>query len=574
MNGTKRNILSEAWRIARPFWVSDERWAARGLLAAVLALSFAQVWINVRLNSWRNDFYNTLQEYDRPGFFYQIGLFAALAGGFVLIAVYQTYLQQVLQIRWRRWMTDVYLHEWLKDQTYYRLQLGADPTDNPDQRIAEDLSFFPQQTLNLSLGLLTNLVQAVSFSFILWGLSGPLAVSLGALGEVTIPGYMFWAVILYTIGGTWLAIRIGRPLIGLNFDQQRFEADLRFSLVRLRENTESVAFYGGEAREFATFWSRFGRVYGNFMAIILRQRLLGFYSNSYGQAAVIFPYLIMAPRYFGERLALGIIQQVADAFITLQSSLAYIVSSYSDIANWQAIVRRLSTFRDRVDEIQQAAEAPQPIVIAREGAGLAVRDLELDLPDGRVLRDDVALDVPAGGTLLVTGPTGTGKSTLLRAIAGIWPFGRGSVRLDGRRAFFLPQKPYIPLGGLRDVLVYPDDGTGVETAKLVGVLDAVGLGHLAPDLDKVDNWAQRLSGGEQQRLAFARVLLAEPATIFLDEATSALDESGEATLYHMLRALPWRPTIVSVGHRSTLRAFHDGVLDLAATAAPVPQGAD
>jgi putative ATP-binding cassette transporter len=574
MEEKKSNILRDAWRIARPYWFSDQRWVALGLLAAVLALSFAQVWINVRLNSWRNDFYNTLQEYDRSGFFYQTGLFAALAGGFVLIAVYQSYLQQVLQIRWRRWMTDVYLHEWLKNQTYYRLQLGADPTDNPDQRIAEDLALFPAQTLALSLGLLTNIVQAASFSFILWELSGPLALSLGALGEVTIPGYMFWAVIVYTIGGTWLAIRIGRPLIGINFDQQRFEADLRFSLVRLRENTESVAFYGGEEREFGTFWSRFGRVYGNFMALILRQRMLGFYSNGYGQAAVVFPYLLMAPRYFGERLALGVIQQVADAFIQLQSSLAYIVTSYSDIANWQSIVRRLATFRDRVDEIQQAAEAPQPIVVAREGEGLEVRDLELDLPDGSVLRRDVALDAPAGQSLLITGPTGAGKSTLLRAIAGIWPFGRGKVRLDGRRAFFLPQKPYIPLGSLRDALVYPDAGTDLERERLIAVLETVGLGHLAADLDKVDNWAQRLSGGEQQRLAFARVLLAEPAIIFLDEATSALDEMSEAELYRMLRALPWHPTIISVGHRGTLRAFHDAIFDIAGGVRPQPQGAD
>ncbi|HZS84430.1 MAG TPA: ABC transporter ATP-binding protein/permease [Stellaceae bacterium] len=570
---TRRNILREAWRIARPYWFSEERWAARGLLAAVVALSLAQVWINVRLNSWRNDFYNTLQNYDESGFFYQLGLFTVLAGAFVLMAVYQTYLQQMLQIRWRRWMTDVYLHEWLRDQTYYRLQLGSDHTDNPDQRISEDLSQFPEKTLNLSLGLLTNVISAISFSFILWDLSGALAIPLGASGAISVPGYMFWAALIYTVIGTWLTIRLGRPLVALNFDQQRFEADLRFSLVRLRENTESVAFYRGEAREFDIFWRRFGRVFTNFWGIMLRQRLLGWYVNGYNQAAVIFPYIIVAPRYFGERLHLGVIQQTADAFIQLQGSLAYIINAYTDIANWQAVVSRLATFRDRVEEIQSGLQAPQPIAIEHRDAGVAVADLALDLPDGRPLREHVDFTVPAGQSMLIMGPTGTGKSTLLRAIAGIWPFGRGKVRIGEGRAFFLPQKAYIPLGTLRHALLYPDDGAGVPRERLVAVLERVGLGHLAGELDTDDLWAQRLSGGEQQRLAFARILLAEPQTIFLDEATAALDEGGEAMLYRILRELPWRPTIVSVGHRSTLRQFHDRILDLArAGAVPAPAG--
>src|SRR6266404_2924642 len=581
MNGNgKRGILRDAWRIIRPYWFSEERWFARGLLATLIVMLLAQVWVNVRLNSWRNDFYNTLQDYDESAFFYQLAIFLGIAMGAVLLSVYQVYLQQLLQIRWRQWMTRVYLREWLSDQTYYRLQLTGDATDNPDQRIAEDLNLFPLQTLNLSLGLLSNAVNAISFSFVLWGLSGALTVSLGGLGAVAIPGYMFWAVMIYTVIGTWMTIRVGRPLIGLNFTQQRFEADLRFSLVRLRENGESVAFYRGEEWEFSVFWDRFGRVFGNYVAIMLRTRLLGFYTQGYLQLAVLFPYLMMAPRYFAERLALGVIQQTADAFGQLQTSLAFIVMNFtsdptSGIATWLAIVRRLSTFRDRVDEIHAAKREKQPIAIAREGEGLAIGDLELDLPDGSVLRGDVDFAVPAGESLLITGPTGAGKSTLLRAIAGIWPFGRGKVRLDGRRAFFLPQKPYIPLGSLRDALVYPDAGTDLEREKLVAVLETVGLGHLAADLDKVDNWAQRLSGGEQQRLAFARVLLAEPAIIFLDEATAALDEDSEAALYRMLRNLPWHPTIVSVGHRSTLRGFHDGVFDLADRAAePLPQGAD
>jgi vitamin B12/bleomycin/antimicrobial peptide transport system ATP-binding/permease protein len=562
METSKSAILREAWRIARPYWFSEERWAARGLLAVILAMNLVQVWINVRLNSWRNDFYNTLQNYDKAGFFYQLALFVLLAGAFIILLVYGTYLQQMLQIRWRRWMTNVYLREWLAGKTYYRLQLAGDGTDNPDQRISEDLNLFPAQTLNLSLGLLTNAVQAVSFSVILWDLSGPLVVPLGTWGSLSIPGYMFWAVVVYTAIATWLALRLGHPLINLNFAQQRFEADFRFSLVRLRENTESVAFYGGEARELDIFSDRFRRVFANFWAIMVRTRILGFAQYGSGQAAVVFPYLVAAPRYFGERLKLGEIQQVADAFIQLQGSLAYIINSYNDIANWLAVVRRLSTFRDNVDEIHAEMQKPQPIAIERAGQGVAVSDLAVDLPDGAPLLERLNFAVERGQSLLIKGPTGTGKSTLLRAVGGLWPFGRGHIRLDAGRAFFLPQKPYIPLGDLRHALLYPDAGADVPSERLVGILRQVGLGHLASDLDTVDLWAQRLSGGEQQRLAFARVLLAEPQIVFLDEATSAVDEEGELELYRLLREAPWRPALVSVGHRSTLREFHDRILSL------------
>jgi len=563
MERANRSVWKEAWAITRPYWFSEERWVALGLLAAVLAMNLATVWINVRLNTWRNDFYNTLQNYDEAAFFYQLGLFTVLAGAYIALLVYALYLQQMLQIRWRRWMTEVYLREWLADKTYYRLQLAGDATDNPDQRIAEDLSQFPAQTLNLSLGVLTNVVQAISFSFILWELSVPFDVPLGSLGTFSLPGYLFWAAIIYTAVATWLAIRVGRPLIRLNFDQQRFEADFRFSLVRLRENTESVAFYGGEARELEIFSSRFARVFANYWAIMLRTRMLGFVQSGQSQAAVVFPYLVEAPRYFGGRLQLGVIQQVADAFVQLQTSLAYVITSYNDIANWKAVLDRLATFRDRVDQVQAAARAPQPIAIARAGQGVAVADLALDLPNGKPLRKGVNFDVAPGQALLISGPTGAGKSTLLRAIAGLWPFGHGRVRLGEGRPFFIPQKSYLPLGSLRQALFYPDTGTGVSQEKVIAVLKTVGLAHLVPDLDKDDMWAQRLSGGEQQRLAFARILLADPAVIFLDEATASLDEAGQKMLYQLLRDLPSQPTIISVGHRATLPQFHDRVFELA-----------
>jgi len=563
MERANRSVWKEAWAITRPYWFSEERWVALGLLAAVLAMNLATVWINVRLNTWRNDFYNTLQNYDEAAFFYQLALFTVLAGAYIALLVYALYLQQMLQIRWRRWMTEVYLREWLADKTYYRLQLAGDATDNPDQRIAEDLSQFPAQTLNLSLGVLTNVVQAISFSFILWELSVPFDVPLGSLGTFSLPGYLFWAAIIYTAVATWLAIRVGRPLIRLNFDQQRFEADFRFSLVRLRENTESVAFYGGEARELEIFSSRFARVFANYWAIMLRTRMLGFVQSGQSQAAVVFPYLVEAPRYFGGRLQLGVIQQVADAFVQLQTSLAYVITSYNDIANWKAVLDRLATFRDRVDQVQAAARAPQPIAIARAGQGVAVADLALDLPNGKPLRKGVNFDVAPGQALLISGPTGAGKSTLLRAIAGLWPFGHGRVRLGEGRPFFIPQKSYLPLGSLRQALFYPDTGTGVSQEKVIAVLKTVGLAHLVPDLDKDDMWAQRLSGGEQQRLAFARILLADPAVIFLDEATASLDEAGQKMLYQLLRDLPSQPTIISVGHRATLPQFHDRVFELA-----------
>jgi vitamin B12/bleomycin/antimicrobial peptide transport system ATP-binding/permease protein len=402
----------------------------------------------------------------------------------------------------------------------------------------------------------------VSFLAILWAISGPMTIPLGPWGQFTVPGYMVWVALIYAVGGTWLTFKIGRPLVRLNFDQQRYEADFRFSLVRLRENTESVAMYRGEGRELGNFTDRFTHVVDNFWSIMKRVKVLGWYTRTYDQVAVIFPFIVAAPMFFSKKMEIGGLMQTAGAFFELQVALSYLIKNYTEIAEWQSVVERLSGFDRRVREIAAAARAPQQIVAHTAGSGIEVAELELDLPDGTALLRNVGFTVQAGEALLIAGPTGTGKSTLLRAIAGIWPYGRGRIRLGQGTSLFLPQRPYLPLGTLRHAVLYPREDLAVPTARIASVLRDVGLPELVEELDSSQNWAHRLSLGEQQRLAFARVLLIQPAIVFLDEASSALDEACEAMLYRLLRAASWRPTIVSIGHRSTLRAFHDTLLDL------------
>jgi vitamin B12/bleomycin/antimicrobial peptide transport system ATP-binding/permease protein len=417
--------------------------------------------------------------------------------------------------------------------------------------------------LTLSLGLISSIVSLFSFLTILWGLSGAANIPLGALGTAHIPGYLVWSALIYAGLGTWLAVTIGRPLVALNSARQRYEADFRFSLLHLREHAESVALYGGEPVELGLFYERMQNVFANFRQIMKQQIRLSAFTMSYAQVAVIFPVIVVSPRYFARQILLGGLMQAVNAFSYVQNALSFIINSYNDIATWEAVTQRLGDFEERLLAIQKSVRAPQSIMIRRRGGGgVAVDQLDLDLPDGTPLLRRVAFAVGQGDALLIIGPSGSGKSTLLRAIAGIWPFGRGSLRLDKGLIAFVPQRPYLPLGTLAEVLLYPNAGKISVPVNLPAVLSEVGLGALADELDKVEDWSVRLSLGEQQGVVFARILLTKPKHLFLDEATSALDETAETHLLGLLRTKSWRPTVVTVGHGAVLREFHDQTLDL------------
>jgi len=562
MQQFNRAFFRDLWQLTKPYWWrSEERWLARGLFALVVLLNLLMVFISYRITEWYNTFWNALQRYDAPAAWHQILIFAILVTPYIIAAVYQTYLTQMLEIRWRRWLTEHYLDAWLAKGTFYHMQVLGDGTDNPDQRISEDLASFTSQTLNLVIGVLSSITTLAAFVFMLWELSSHVIIPWDGQQWI-IPGYLVWAALLYAILGTVLTAWIGRPLINLNFNQERFQADFRFSLVRLRENSESVALYGGETQEREHFLNRFASVFGNFWQIMKRTKRLNWWVSGYGQAAIIFPVLVSLPAYFAKAIPLGTIMQISSAFGQVQGALSFIVNSYTGLASWHAVVDRLRFFEQAMHEVQVIRETHYQIT-REDGPHLAVRHLNVRLPDGRELIHDLDFTLERGQRLLIMGPSGGGKSTLVRALAGIWPFGEGVVHMPRNdRPLFLPQKPYLPLGTLRDVLVYPFGVPGVSDESLRGVLLLCGMPSLAERLDEARLWAHVLSLGEQQRLAFARILLQKPQWVFMDEATSALDEPAEGRLYEMLiEELP-QTAIISVGHRSSLLQYHEQRLEL------------
>lgn len=556
-------FLRDTWRLIKPYWKSEERFVAWLLLASVVILTLAMVYMNVLFNDWYNSFYNALQEKDKTGFWKLMGRFCILATIYIVMAVYEFYLNQMLQIRWRRWLTDNYLSQWLSDRAYYRLQLSGNPADNPDQRISEDMKFFVDQSLELSLGLLNATVTLGSFVGILWGLSGPLEIPLNG-NTVSIQGYMVWAALFYAIVGTWLTHHIGKKLIGLNFSQQRFEADFRFSLVRFRENAEGVALYKGEPDEFVGFRARFASVVDNWWRIMKRQKILNFFTIGYNQAAIIFPFLVAGNRYFAGSIQLGGLMQISNAFGHVQSSLSWFITAYPTFATWKATSDRLIGFHNAIEKARaQARDNSSAERTVEQQSDIQLENLAVALPDARPLVAASTLDIKKGESLLIRGPSGSGKSTLFRAIAGIWPYSSGRIRLpkDGR-ILFLPQKTYLPIGTLKQVTVYPSMDASFSDEAIKNALSEVGLAHLRERLDEQENWSLQLSPGEQQRIAFARALLQQPDWLFLDEATSSLDEEAEQKLYRILEEKLPRTTVISIGHRSTLQAFHKSTIEM------------
>ncbi len=545
-------FLRAFWALTKPYWVSGERVKALTLLGTVVGLALLMVWLEVQFNYWNREFYNTFENRDEAEFFRQLGMFALLALVWIITAVYRLYFLQMLQIEWRTWLTNHFLADWMKDQAHYQMQLLDRGTDNPDQRIAEDLRIFVEYTSDLALGLLSAVVTLVSFVVILWTLSGSLQVF-----GMDIPGYLVWVALVYAIAGTFLTHFIGRKLIGLDFNQQRVEADFRFSLVRLRENSEGIALYRGEAEELGGLRGRFAAVITNWWQIMYKRKQLGWFTSFYHQLAIIFPYIVVSPRFFSGQIPLGAIFQTASAFGQVQGSLSWFINAYTAFAQWKATVDRLIGFVNSLERVRVEADRLDGDRVEGSAPSLVLEDLAIALPRGEPLLAPTALELKPGENVLVTGPSGAGKSTFFRALSGIWPYWKGRIRLPhGARLLFLPQKPYLPIGSLRRAVCYPDDPARHSDDEVRRALKQVGLEPLAADLERSENWAQVLSGGEQQRLAFARALLTRPDWLFLDEATAALPEAEQDRLYRLMREELPRTTFVSVGHRDSLAAHH------------------
>jgi putative ATP-binding cassette transporter len=553
------SFLVDWWRLVAPYFKSEEWPIAISLLVGSIALTFGLVGFEKAFNDWNRRFYDAIQNKNEAVFWQEIIFFSWLAAIYIVLLVARATVSPYLRLRWRRWLTRRYLAHWFDGLGYYRIELQRS-VDNVDQRIAEDLNQLGQYTMTLLLGILGAVTTLVVFIDTLWELSGPLSLSAIGFPDVSIPGYMAWVCVLYALSGTVLANLVGRRLIPLNFQKQRYEANFRFGLVRVRENAEGIALYHGEARESDDLNARFTDVFNNGFRVLLTQSQLFFYQYAYGQAAIIFPYLVTAPRFFAGVITFGVMTQTAGAFGQVQNALSFFIDNYTSLAELRAVMDRLNGLKAAVDERPPAAIDVEP---ESGRTDVATEGLTLALPTGQPLLENVDLSLKPGTTTLVSGESGSGKSTLFRALAGIWPFGQGKVHIPaGARVLFLPQKAYIPIGTLRDAVKYPDEKSTATDAEIVAALRAARLESLTGRLDETAHWTNILSGGEQQRVAIARALVFKPDWLFMDEATASLDVPNEAAIYRELKARLPNTTVVSIGHSPALKQWHDRNIEL------------
>lgn len=551
--------LASSWALTRPFWVSEERWSARGFLAAVVALDMMRVYLITRINFWQKDFYDALVARDADIVWPLLLHLFILICSIVATDTVRTYLAQVLEMRWRSWITSEFVRRWIRDNTYFRIeqQNHSASADNPDQRIADDLRIMASSVLDLSLGLLKNLVNLVSFSIIVWGLSGTLSVALAG-HAIDIPGYMLWAALIYALAGSLLIEKIGSPIVDVDYQQQQCEANFRYLMVRLRENAEQVAFYKGGSVEENRLTASFATVRQNWDRVVDYTKRVTLLKSCYIEAGALVPYLITVPRYFAGLLTVGALMQLNQSFMQVRTSFSWFIFQYKDLALLRSAYRRLAEF----DKLLQA-EPVRGIAIGRSGdACMHAQKLRLHLPSGEALCSISELCIAPGQRWLVRGPSGVGKSTLLRALAGLWPYGGGRIDLPPGKSMFVPQMNYLPIGSLRACLCYPSEEWEFSEDACIEALRAVRLDGFEDRLGQENDWSGQLSPGEQQRLSFARILLQKPAILFLDEATSSLDLENESHLYKLVIDRLPAVTLVSVAHRPGLIAFHEHVLDV------------
>lgn len=560
-----RELIVGLFHLITPYWNSEEKKSARLYLAGIITLTIAAVYMTLLLNEWFNSFYSALQNYDSDAVYRGLLRFTGLAFAHIAFAVYSYYLQQRLALRWRKWMTKNYLAKWTGQQMYYRLEMFSQGTaDNPDQRISEDINLFTARTLSFMSGLLRSATTIVCFIFVLWNLSEILSFS-AAGQEFHIYGYLVWTALAYSVLGTWITHKVGHRLVSLNYLQQKLEADFRFSMVRLRETAESVAFYNGAAKEEAFLSNRFMTLLRNTLFIIKKQKQLSWLTNSYAQIAIIFPFVVAVPRYLSQNISLGGLMQIVNCFGKVQDAMSYFVDVYASLAEWQSCAERLLSFDKHIAAIEKETEEKSGSLVREETHDrLRLADVTISVPAmdenkrTREIISSASCTIKSGEHVILKGPSGSGKSTLLRTLAGFWPYVKGHISMPApSEMMFIPQKPYIPMGTSAEAASYPLETADEEI--LSPLLVECGLSHLMEKPDTEADWSHILSLGEQQKLAFVRVFLRKPKWVFLDEATSAMDEETEEKMYRLLTALPGT-TVISIGHRSTLDKWHNRVL--------------